>query len=135
MKKFASRVAIIASSASALALPIFAFAQGGGGGTASNLTSLQDLATGVQNVVGILIPAAFALAVLAFFWGVARYIFSAGEEEAKAEGRRIMVGGLIGIFVIAAVWGIVIFIGAALGINTATKNQAIPTVTGKKGLL
>ena len=133
MKKFASRMAIIASVA---ALPLLALAQGGGGGgaPAPNLTGLTNLALGIQTVISYLIPAAFALAVLAFFWGVARYIFSAGEEEAKAEGRRIMVGGIIAIFVIAAIWGIVQFIGSVIGINTTVKSQDVPTVTGQKGI-
>ena len=57
---------------------------------------------------GILIPIAFALCLLYFFWGVAKYIKSAGTD--KEEGKSIMVWGVVGLFVAASIWGIIFFI-------------------------
>jgi|SRR3989338_3400199 len=100
-------------------LPALAFAQ--------ELGDVVNLASELGTVVGILIPIAFAAAILFFFWGVAKYILAAGEEEAKAEGRRVMIGGVIGIFVIAAIWGLVAFIGSNLGIGDETTGT-VPTI-------
>ena len=48
----------------------------------------------------------FGAAVVAFFYGVAKFIFSTGNDG-KAEGKSIMVWGIIGIFVMSAVYGLV----------------------------
>ncbi len=68
-------------------------------------------------VTGVLIPLAFALCLLYFFWGVVKYIRKgAGSEEAAKEGKRVMVLGIIGLFVAVSVWGIVSFIQTELNI-------------------
>lgn len=100
-------------------LPMVASAQGLGG--------IEALAVSIGRVVGILIPIVFGIAVLVFFWGVAKYILSAGEEESKAEGRRLMIGGLIALFVIASVWGLVRWIQAQLNI-TNNANVTVPSI-------
>lgn len=85
------------------------------------------LIQGIRLMVGMLIPLAFALAVLAFFWGVAKYIFAAGQEDAIEEGRRIMIGGLIALFVIASVWGLVRWLQDELDIVNLNP-VAVPTI-------
>ncbi len=65
-----------------------------------------------------LIPLAFSLCLLYFFWGVAKYIREgAGSDKAAEEGRRIMVWGVVGMFVAFSVWGIVTFIRKELGLK------------------
>src|SRR3989344_2817011 len=93
-------------------------------------TGVQGWADSILGILSLLIPAAFALAVLAFFWGVAVYIFRAGDPKSAEQGRSIMIGGLIGLFVISAVWGIVFFIGKnVLGTNGAIiQEQTVPTI-------
>jgi hypothetical protein len=55
---------------------------------------------------------------LAFFFGLAKYIFQAGNEDATERGRRIMVGGTLALFLIATVGGIIQFLAGALDIDT-----------------
>ena len=62
-------------------------------------------------------PIAFAAALLFFFWGLAQYVLAAGNEEGKVDGKTKMLWGIIALFVMASVWGIVGFIGDALGID------------------
>ena len=81
----------------------------------NGIIGIIDAALGI--VTGTLIPLAFALCLLYFFWGVAKYIRTgAGSEEAAKEGRRIMVWGVVGLFVAFSVWGIISFIQSELGI-------------------
>ncbi len=63
-----------------------------------------------NNIIGPLIPIVFALALLFFFWGVAQYIRTSGD--AKQEGRMIMVWGVVALFVMSSIWGLVKFIGS-----------------------
>ncbi|MEK7585029.1 MAG: pilin [Patescibacteria group bacterium] len=61
----------------------------------------------VQYLLDIIIPIIMTLALIYFFWGLANYILSAGDEEKKSEGRNQMIYGVIALFVMAAVWGLV----------------------------
>mgnify|MGYP001276423118 CR=1 FL=1 len=75
----------------------------------------------IVGVVGQLIrtatPIVVALALLYFFWGLAKYILAAGDEEAKTEGRSIMIWGIIALFVIVSVWGLVGVLNTTFGID------------------
>ncbi len=82
-----------------------------------NINNLTQLAENVRKLVEILLPIAVTIAVLFFFWGLAEYILASGEESAKEEGRRKMIGGVIALFVIVSIWGIIAFLGNLLGIN------------------
>jgi len=99
--------------------PALAFAASNG-----SLGNLNNIVVSLGKIVGALIPIAFGIAVVAFFWGLARYIFAAGSEESKAEGRRIMIGGIIALFIMASIWGIIYFIRDALGVGNDTTIQA-----------
>jgi hypothetical protein len=82
------------------------------------LTGIQTLIESIRRIVGIALPVVVGLALLGFFWGLMKFIFSAGNEEAKDEGKRIMIYGIIALFVMVAVWGLVGFIAGALGVGT-----------------
>ncbi len=59
------------------------------------------------SIIQAAIPIIFAGAILGFFYGLAQYVFSAGNEEAKEKGKLIMTWGLIALFVMASVFGII----------------------------
>jgi hypothetical protein len=72
---------------------------------------------GFNLITQVLIPLAFALCLFYFFWGVAKYIRTgAGSERATEEGKRVMVWGIVGLFVVSCVWGIISFIKSELTI-------------------
>lgn len=88
--------------------PMFAFAQ---------LGNVENILKALGRLVNLATPIVVGLALLAFFWGLVKYIFSAGEEDAKKEGVRLMIGGIIAIFVIVSIVGIVRFIGRSIDID------------------
>jgi hypothetical protein len=100
---------------------------------AQQLTNITTLVVQIRNIINILIPLMFAIALLIFFYGVVKYIFSAGDEGSREKGQRIMIGGIIALFVIASVWGIVAFLGSALGINQGENIGNVPGVTDTSG--
>lgn len=89
--------------------PAFAFAQ--------QLNNVERLISSIGRLVNLAIPIVVALALLAFFWGLVKFIFAAGDEAAKDQGKRIMLWGLVALFVMVAVWGLVRFISTALGVG------------------
>lgn len=90
--------------------------------------NVTNIVRAIGNIVDLLIPIAFAVGLLGFFWGLAKYIFNAGDEEKKAEGRNIMIWGAVALFVMASIWGIVGFIGQAVGVTTTGGSIGVPTV-------
>ncbi len=89
--------------------PAFAFAQ--------DLGNLNTLLDSVGSLIRTALPIVVALALLAFFWGLVKYIFAQGNEDAKADGKKIMIWGLVALFVMVSVWGLVLFIGEAVGVD------------------
>ena len=60
------------------------------------------------------------VATVVFLWGVIRFITAGGDEDKIREGRSLIIWGLIGLFVMVAVWGIVEILGQTLGIEEET---------------
>ena len=69
-----------------------------------------SFATLVGNIVLVVnqyvIPLLYALAFVYFLIGLVRFIFIDGEAG-REKGKQAMIYGLIGLFVIFAVWGLV----------------------------
>ena len=89
------------------------------------LTKTTGLFTSLGLLINKAIPIVFSLALLLFFWGVAKYILSAGTE--KDEGKKIMVWGVVALFVMSSIWGLTTFIREELTIDEVG-NQKIPTL-------
>ncbi len=108
----------------ALLSPVFASAQ---------LTQTRTLLQSAMNIVTqILIPLVFTLALLFFFWGIAKYIRS--EGTGKEEGKKIMIWGVVALFVMSTIWGLVSFIrGELLGNTSAPISQPVPTIGAGAG--
>jgi len=97
--------------------------------SAQDLSNLQTLLNSIKNLVSLALPIVVGLALLGFFWGLMKFIFSAGDEGAKEKGKDIMIYGIVALFVMVAVWGLVGFIASSLDIETGGEAD-IPTVDG-----
>ncbi len=73
-------------------------------------------------------PLLLSLAILVFFWGIVKFINHAGDEKAVEEGKQLMIWGLIGLFVIVGIWGIVGYIQSTLGLDEFTGGGSIITI-------
>lgn len=56
------------------------------------------------------------LAIVVFFWGLIKYLVNAGEE--KSAGLTIMFYGVIAIFVMVSIWGIVRLLQNTFGVTS-----------------
>jgi len=89
------------------ALPLISFAQ--------QLDSLKTLVESIREIIDMIIPITISIALLGFFWGLVRYIF--GKEDDKAAAKKTMIWGVVALFVMVTVWGLVGFIGESVGIG------------------
>ena len=79
--------------------------------------NISAFVTQVGAIFNLLLPVLITLAVLFFFWGLALFVFSSGDESARDRGKSIMIWGVIALFIIVSIWGIIAFIGQIFGIG------------------
>ena len=97
-------------------LPVLALAQ-----TAK--TILAD----IRDILNVAIPVLMVLGVVYFIWGVIEFM-TAKDEEKRKEGRSKMIWGIVGLFVIIAVWALVDVIAGSFNIGTGGGPSGIPGV-------
>lgn len=101
-----------AASIAFIAFPTLVAAQQS---TAQGLLGTLALANRILNgLIGLFI----LVAILAFFWGLIKYLFSVGEQ--KQEGLKIMFYGVIAIFVMVSIWGIIRLLQNTFGVAGGT---------------
>ncbi|MES2202873.1 MAG: hypothetical protein V4474_00915 [Patescibacteria group bacterium] len=88
------------------------------------LSNIPQLIAFVGDTLNRLIPVVIALTVIIFFWGLFKYVKGAGKDAAS--GRHIMIAGLLALFVMVSVWGIIRLMQNTLGVSVAP--VAIPQV-------
>jgi multisubunit Na+/H+ antiporter MnhB subunit len=99
--------------------------------SAQALAPLVNIIQAAGYIVNLLIPIVIAIALLVFFWGLVKYIRSSGKGH--AEGQKIMVAGLVSLFIMVSVWGIIVLAQGALGVNGNIKTQSAPSVQSSAG--
>lgn len=57
-----------------------------------------------------LLPILMGAATIVFIWGVIRFIAYAGNLEERKRGKNLIIWGLVGLFVIVTLWGLVYFV-------------------------
>ena len=91
----------------AFALPVVAFAQ----------TTLGSILGVVRDLLNAVVPVLIVLAIIYFIVGVAKYIMSAGDEESQKGARNMIIYGIIAIFAIVSVWGLVAVLQSTFGVG------------------
>ena len=81
------------------------------------LGGVKSLITTVGQLINSVIPIVFGLAVLYFFWGLIQFIQKAGDEHEREAGKQRMLWGIIALFVIVSIFGILQWVGNTLGIE------------------
>lgn len=83
------------------------------------LTFIGKISTEILNP---LIAIMFAVATAYFFYGVAGYLWNPDNEEMREKGKISMFWGVIGMFIMITVFGILRFIIDSTGANPGLMN-------------
>lgn len=102
---------------------MFAFAQA--------LQPLRNLVVAVGSLLNLLIPVLIAAALVVFFWGLVMYIRKPEGGEHGSSGRPIMIAGLVSLFIMVSVWGIINLAQNALGVQGNAPVQVPQVPTGR----
>lgn len=108
MRSIASFLFILMFAVAAFPLPaVAACVPGSTQAPSGPPDDFSDAVCYVTNFIGVLTPLLVAVALLVFFWGIAKFILAAGDEKKVEEGKKLLIWGSIGLFVIASLWGII----------------------------
>ena len=91
-------------------VPVLVFAQTpavGAGGCSPGKTIGELFTYGTCLIVKAIIPFLITLSIAVFIYGVVKFIFNADNEEERKKGKNFMIYGIISLFVIVSVWGLV----------------------------
>ena len=91
-----------------------------------NFSNITYLVRSLGTIVADLIPILIGVAVIFFFYGLVKYI----REPEKQDGKKIMIAGLISLFVMVSLWGIISFAGNAIGISQNNGGPLNPPAVG-----
>jgi len=110
-----------AAAVAAFALPMLASAQG--------IVST----TPQQGIIGLIVFANTALndimillitaAIVAFFWGMVKYLMSGANGESRADGLKTIMYSLIAIFVMVSIWGVIHLLQATFGVSNSNSAE------------
>ncbi len=104
-------------AASIFALPLVAFA------APQDFTGYISWVGGLINQI---IPVMIGIALVVFFWGLIVYIANRGQKS----GRDTMIAGLVALFIMVSVWGILRLAQNTFGVSNAAP-VTIPQVPSR----
>jgi len=81
-------------------------------------------ATGLLNrinavILNPLIVLLFTVAMVVFVYGIVKFISGSGVDDAREQGKRAMFWGIVGMFIMVSVFGIIRLILNTFGISTS----------------
>ena len=71
-----------------------------------------------------------AIAFLIFLWGCAQYIFNATNDSAREQGRKHIMWGLVGLFVMVSAWSILAIAAGTFGLREQVDCSRDPSASG-----
>lgn len=94
------------------------FAQAGG--------NIQNLIHAFGGIINTLIKLGVGAGLLVFLWGLAIFVFKSGDPGSQKEGRARMIWGVVALFVMMSVWGIIYFMRVAFGLDQYVPSPGDP---------
>jgi hypothetical protein len=109
----------LAVPAAILATPLAASAASG----RADFAYFNELLGGIYNILTGLIPIIIGIAVIMFLWGLVGYM-TTSEGDKKKSYKSFIFTGVIVLFVMTTLWGIIRFLRDILSIDSADPGNA-----------
>lgn len=96
------------------------------------LSGTRALLSSFGGLLNLLVKVIFGLALVFFFWGTAQFILNSGEQKTRDEGKQKMIWGIVALFVMISIYGIIAYVGNLIGIPVGVNGSTIQreTTTG-----
>jgi uncharacterized membrane protein len=77
-------------------------------GCGASITDLKSLINFFTcTLMNSVVPLLIALAIVGFIYGIIKYFLNPDNEEKKKDGKSFMLWGIITLFVMVSIWGLV----------------------------
>ena len=86
----------------------------------TNLGYFTTLVSQMKSLLNALVPVLIVAGIVYFLWGVLQFVSAGDDEEGRKAGRSRMVHGVIAIFVMASIWGLVGLLGTLTGVGAGS---------------
>lgn len=83
---------------------------------------LRTLSVEVAEVLDIILNILITVAFITFFWGVAKFILSSGNEKAITEGKQFMIYGILALFILWTFKAIILFFSGQFEFGNELQN-------------
>ncbi len=97
-------------------------------GSVSNIGSLIGV---LQSIVDAVIPFLIGLAILLIIYGILGFIAKTADEEKRAEAKNFIIWGIIGVFVMVSIWGLVNILVGTFGLGAINNPNIVRDTYGK----
>lgn len=109
----------------AFALPALALAQQTQYGTdLAGGTNVFNILGVISNIFAVVIPLLVTFAVIYIIVGVIKYA-TASDDETQATARTSILHGIIALFVIVSIWGLVAILNNTFGVGQSGQNNGV----------
>ncbi|HEY0908551.1 MAG TPA: pilin [Candidatus Paceibacterota bacterium] len=109
-------------TALSLVMPLSAFAA---------INNLNDIFTFIRNLLNVILPLIISLTVVYFVWGMFQ-VFLASDDEKKEKAKNTVIYGVIALFVMISIWGLVNILYNTFGLTNTNRSseatQQLPTI-------
>ena len=89
-------------------------------------TDLRGAVDFVLEYINILVYILSLLTFLVFVWGLTMFIFNADSATNNKKGKDLMIWGIVGLFIMLSVWGIIEFAKSQFGFGGGTVVPQLP---------
>lgn len=120
MLNYVQKIIPVLCAGATLAMPLAAFAQE---------DKVSPLARNVLGALNIIVTIVFVIAVIVFGWGIVKLIVAAGDPGKIKEAKGFLVWGVVGIAILASIFGIIQFLQQYVGVIPGSGTIQPPGVT------
>ena len=96
--------------------------------------TIQQILGVISGIIDQIVPFLVGLGVFVIIWGIFTYITHSAEEEKRTEARQYIVYGIIGIFLMLSVWGLVTILRNTFSLTNETPGRSdmpsLPAIPG-----
>ena len=89
-----------------------------------------NFANNILKTANLLVTLSFVVALLVFAYGIIRFLFAAGDANGVSQAKGYILWGVVGMAVLASIYGIIVFIQNFFGISGGGGNIQAPNIRG-----
>lgn len=97
---------------------------------AGGRADLNGVSMFINSTIAALVPIIIGFALVSFLWGILVYLWKGDDETQRKESKSFMLWGIIGLFVMVSLWGLVSIFANTL--NFHLPNGLSPTLPSKE---